>query len=74
MYAGSIWTRLVVSKLWPDDPTSEVEGTVKNVKICKTAEITWWLQPQKNQELRFLTALRFGTVRSEVRILSPRPI
>jgi hypothetical protein len=25
-----------VSKLWPDDLTSDVEETVRNVKICKT--------------------------------------
>jgi hypothetical protein len=25
----------VVSKLWPDDPSTQVEETVRNVKICK---------------------------------------
>ena len=25
----------VVAKLWPDDPSSQVEETVRNVKICK---------------------------------------
>jgi hypothetical protein len=36
---GSIVRRsplTVVSKLWPDDPSSQVEETVRNVKICIT--------------------------------------
>ena len=37
----------------------------------KTLEILWWLQLLKRQILTLLPSLRFGTVRSEVRILSP---
>src|SRR6185369_6523822 len=40
----------------------------------KTLEIPWWLQLSKRQILTFLPRLTFGTVRSEVRILSPRPV
>jgi len=40
----------------------------------KSLEIPWWLQLSKRQILTFLPRLSFGTVRSEVRILSPRPI
>src|SRR6185437_7240016 len=47
---------------------------VKNGNGCKTLEIPWWLQLSKRQILTFLPRLSFGTVRSEVRILSPRPI
>jgi len=43
-------------------------------RIVKTLEIPWWLQLSKRQILTFLPRLRFGTVRSEVRILSPRPV
>src|ERR1041384_3522371 len=44
------------------------------VTDVKTLEIPWWLQLSKRQILIFLPRLSFGTVRSEVRILSPRPI
>src|SRR5688572_32913497 len=47
---------------------------VRNGKRCKTLEILWWLQLSKRQILTFLPRLSFGIVRSEVRILSPRPI
>src|SRR5690349_8038969 len=47
---------------------------VKKRNGCKTLEIPWWLQLSKRQILTFLPRLSFGTVRSEVRILSPRPI
>src|SRR6185369_9654473 len=40
----------------------------------KSLEIPWWLQLSKRQILTFLPRLSFGTVRSEVRILSPRPV
>src|SRR5688572_15346736 len=46
---------------------------VRNGKRCKTLEILWWLQLSKRQILTFLPRLSFGIVRSEVRILSPRP-
>jgi hypothetical protein len=45
-----------------------------NANACKNAEIPWWLQLSKGQVLTFLPRPSFGTVRSEVRILSPRPI
>src|SRR6266508_104500 len=41
---------------------------------CKTLENLRWLQLLKRQRLTFLPDQRFGTVRSVVRILSPRPI
>src|SRR5687768_18313642 len=47
---------------------------VRNGKRCKTLEILWWLQLSKRQILTFLPRLSFGIVRSEVRILSPRPV
>src|SRR5258705_3817804 len=40
----------------------------------KTLENLWWLQLLKRQKLTFSPNYRFGTERSEVRILSPRPI
>src|ERR1700752_5447250 len=40
----------------------------------KTIEIPWWLQLSITQTVTFLPRLSFGTVRSEVRILSPRPL
>src|SRR5688572_16998322 len=40
----------------------------------KTLGFPWWLQLSKRQILSFLPRLSFGTVRSEVRILSPRPV
>ncbi len=47
---------------------------VPNVKECKNLIKPWWLQLSQRQKLTFLRGLKFGTVRSEVRILSPRPI
>jgi hypothetical protein len=44
---------------------------VKNGNGCKILKIPWWLQLSKRQILTFLPRLSFGTVRSEVRILSP---
>ena len=32
------WIHAVVSKLWPDDPSTQVEETVRNVKICKNGQ------------------------------------
>jgi hypothetical protein len=40
----------------------------------KTLVNPWWLQLLKRQLLTFLPSVRFGTERSEVQILSPRPI
>src|SRR6266571_7389454 len=40
----------------------------------KTLVNLWWLQLLKRQILTFLPNPWFGTERSEVRILSPRPI
>src|SRR5258705_13716659 len=42
----------------------------RNVKIPGNL---WWLQLSKRQKLTFLPNSSFGTERSEVRILSPRP-
>src|SRR5215204_1069516 len=46
----------------------------KNANGRKRVEIPWWLKLSKRQILTFLPRLSFGTVRSEVRILSPRPL
>jgi len=46
---------------------------VKNGNECKNLEILWWLQLLKRQILTFLPRLSFRTVRSVVRIHSPRP-
>ena len=40
----------------------------------KTLRNLWWLQLLKRQKLTFLPNHRVGTERSEVRILSPRPL
>src|SRR5919106_1388328 len=47
---------------------------VKNVNGCKNPNNSLVLQLSKRQILTFLPRLSFGTVRSEVRILSPRPL
>ena len=46
---------------------------IKNGTDVETQETLWWLQRSKGKYLRFCRA-SFGTERSEVRILSPRPI
>src|SRR6185369_8214401 len=56
------------------DRILSTQPTTKNGNGCKTLRFPWWLQLSKRQILTFLPRLSFGTVRSEVRILSPRPV
>ena len=63
-----------VANLWPELPAHNLYQTVANGTECKNLINLWWLQLLKRQKLTFLPNHRFGTERSEVRILSPRPI
>src|SRR6266849_7164447 len=62
-----------VANLWTEFSARHVDAMATNGTGCKTLVNPWWLQLLKRQKLTFLPQLRFGTERSEVRILSPRP-
>jgi len=55
------------------DGTRAWEGSHGTVKDGTSGEIPWWLQRFEQQYVSVLHDSRFGTERSEVPILSPRP-
>jgi hypothetical protein len=62
-----------VANLWTKFMAFDRYAMVPNVKDCKNPIKTQWLQLSITQKLTFLHPLKFGTVRSVVRIHSPRP-
>jgi len=63
-----------VANLWTEFAAHSCEALAANGKEPQNPWFPWWLQLSKRQILTFLSRLTFGTVRSEVRILSPRPV
>src|SRR4029453_14098465 len=71
-------SRHSLEKVWPICGQNSQHFTGSKWKRMgtdvKTLEIPWWLQLSKRQILTLLPRLSFGTVRSVVRIHSPRPL
>jgi len=63
-----------VANLWTEFSARHVDAMVADGTQCKNLSKSWWLQLLKRQKLTLLPNPRFGTERSEVQILSPRPI
>ena len=63
-----------VANLWTELLAQCGYWVIANGNYLKTLINSWWLQLLKWQKLSFLPNLLFGTERSEVRILSPRPV
>ncbi len=55
-------------------PSTQPITNGKEWERMSNLKIPWWLQLSKRQILTFLPRLSFGTVRSVVRIHSPRPV
>src|SRR5258705_2613527 len=70
----AVAVQMPVGDLGPESPAHNVYWSVADGTKCKTLRNLWWLQLLKRQILTFLPNHWFGTERSEVRILSPRPI
>src|SRR5258705_6258146 len=70
----AVAVQMPVGDLGPESPAHNVYWSVADGTKCKTLRNLWWLQLSKRQILTFLPNHWFGTERSEVRILSPRPL
>src|SRR5882724_5352906 len=62
-------------RVWPicGQNFRHATGNACQKMITNLKPRNWWLQLLKRQKLKFSPYLRFGTVRSVVRIHSPRP-